>query len=351
MKVYNNETSSEWSFSEDDAEVVQKRTSIDDGSYILSESQAQQHYDATCKLRFNSNAEQGKKRTRLTMSGQGDVQPSPVKAARTSAAASSGAAPAASHAKSLASSPDSKQSKGGAGPADDSDQGEAEEGPPATSALARKLGLQHEEVPRAKGNAKSKAAAKPAAKNAGKKIAHIGRKTDGAKLKTNVESVIRSIEAAEQKWKTIIACANLDDLKQHDTVLRDLGRKLKDKEDTLIGGGGESHLELYYTVHARTEASIALLKSWKAVTHTGNDKNKLAFQAAFDEFKQLCAEVDPIPSCCLQAGRDLIKFNVLQHCNKSEFAEACAVVSLQLLDSSYSIRHEVGSTFFPKILF
>ena len=41
MKVYNDEDSEEWSFSEDDADIVAMHTCLDDGRFVLDDDQLQ----------------------------------------------------------------------------------------------------------------------------------------------------------------------------------------------------------------------------------------------------------------------------------------------------------------------
>ena len=52
VKIYANASSSEWSFSEDDAETVEKRVTIDDGCTILDENQTETQFEKACSLAF-----------------------------------------------------------------------------------------------------------------------------------------------------------------------------------------------------------------------------------------------------------------------------------------------------------
>eukprot|EP00974_Lingulodinium_polyedra_P015435 1494518-Lingulodinium_polyedra.AAC.1 len=57
-KIYAHSDSSSWSFEEEDADIVEKDTLIDDGSIILNDNQMRTKYDATCTTIFGG---EGKK--------------------------------------------------------------------------------------------------------------------------------------------------------------------------------------------------------------------------------------------------------------------------------------------------
>ena len=289
---------------------MSKRTTVDDGSYTVSGGQMKRQFASACSAVFGDEART--KRNRLV--------------------ASLVASSAGSVSTEGQGAPQKKKDAGEKNKQDDEEEDEMA----GVSALARKLGLES--------SGKKPAAAKASAKSSasGGATPTKGGKQPGSKA---LNATLQAMEDAKVLLNKVIPLKTLDDFKELEADLKEMAQRLANKADVLINGNKEEYIEAYRVRNDCLVAARNLVKSWKAVVHAGNEKNKTLFIANLRDFHRSYDGQSSKPTDLFAvAGADAVKVLVASCCARCEWEEACQNVGMLSLITEYGFNQDMASS-------
>ena len=320
VKIYDRRDSEEWSFTEDDAEIVQKRRKLDDGAVVLDDAQLQECFDAAGKV----------------LIGDGDA-----KHQRTSKA---------DYAQMLDAS---REMRGEAAPPSLSDEIAKCEGKSSgreaiagdvaesRSALHRALGVHEvESTPRNQTAGKIQKGAKGKAKAKAKTAGRASKSIAGRALGKHKETIQCMMKEAREYMHAVLSSRCSGDLKDLEKTGKDLSKRFHSKEDLVLDMDSETMddtLGDFHSLASFCTQSTQVLKSWKAFAHTMSEKNRLLLESHWTEFKALLDQRAPSPELpsheplVLAVITDLAKGSVLRQLNKEDWRQAVATVTMDVL--------------------
>lgn len=325
VKVYNHSDSSEWSFEESDAEVCVKDKVVDDGSIIVDDSQMEGQFANLRTLCFAPSDKAvpslSKRKARLNAAQLTHDAKEHSMTAEQKKLRAMGAV-----AQQGAQCEDATERSGlGASTKKEDDVSEN------VPSLARKLG-RHQmakkvETAAATGKVATKGAAKAKAKS---KFKGAPTGKAGEQLRA---SLTESIGAAEALQARMLACKDLQTFKELESDIKDVCAKISGKEELIINLEMDDTLEKYRMLGMFFSAGKEACRSWKAFSHTGSEKNYMAFTESWKELVQVTRDQEggDAPAMLVAGGGDLVRALMTSRMHKKNFVDAAAACAISAI--------------------